>query len=853
MTKTVTITRDVFDRSSWQQHEVEDVADFLALNVGRWSGDRRHWSWPENTRLYHRAFAQDCDVTPSDRCDLEALNAFPGPFFLEQRPGSWQDVASVLLAPFYALLGLLVPKPAALNQNVNSSNNQLGDRQNKARLLGRIPDIFGEKRSTPDDLMVPLRIFDSSGNESELSYFGVSRGELDVSDIRDGDTLVSEIEGETVEVYAPFTSPNSGDDPQLRVGNPIGMGVVTVLKSNGINGQTLYPPNYKSYTSDATAPVLRFRYPNFIISTDDDNLNFTKFAEAGAGIVLSGAHADDGSGHVVNLDGSYTIDTVSNAEMTLVSPASVNSDWTIVNAMASHQTPVIPSCTLDASGLTTKVVGPVIVDDATVTGAIANLVQPGGSFKTDGSDSFPVAVTVRFGVTPVDASGAPTGPEVTTDITLPGSGVDKTQRAASAALTLSGRSSLRAWRTTPTDYFYKGTVTDEIKWRDLFATAPVAMEDFGNITTMLSLTRVTPTALGVKERKLTALVCRRVAVRDGDGFLDTLAASKNAADVFCALALDPYNGRRSLAELNVAQIYDTVAAVGAYFGDTSVMEFGFSFDDDQMPAEEELTSVAQAIFCTALRRGAVLELVFESETPDSSMLFNHRNKLPGSEKRTMRFGALKDYDGVELNYVDSGNFDAAATYRIPTDGSAGNPQKIDTVGVRNFRPAAWLAWRAYWKSQLQRLAVEFDATEQAAVVAQSERILNADNTRPGTQDGEVIDQDGLALTLSRKPIFAPETDYLIMLQIPDGTVDVISIVPGPSPKTVLLAEAPSSSLSIEIRNAARAAYWIVPDIDTDLGRAFLVAEKTPNDAATYKLSVINYDRRYYQNDTIDPV
>ena len=480
-----------------------------------------------------------------------------------------------------------------------------------------------------------------------------------------------------------------------------------------------------------------------------------------------------------------------------------------------------------------------------------NFVALGGLFKTDGKTGIPCDVEIDIGITPADASGMAIGSETVTTITVKGSSVDKSQRAFSAIVSLPGRCLIRCERQTDTDYSYQGTVSDEVKWRDLFVTSPIGVSHFGNVTTIWAKQSVTQAALGVKERKLTIRNCRRkVATRDGDGFNDSvLAASSDAADILCAIARDPFLGRRSDTELNVSQIRDAIASVKTYFDNDAAGEFGFSFDDDQVTAEDMLQTVAQACFCEAARRGSKLELVFEQPTEDSALLFGHRNILPDTQTRTAVFGRFNRFDGVELNYVDGSNGDVPATIQLPADGSAQNPQKVDMHGVRVGVVAYWLASRLLNKARYQRQTAKFTATQEAMMLTRLQRIAVADTTAPfDGMSGDVVSQDGLNLTLSQSTRFEEGTDYVILLQYPDGTVGTIDVTPGASAKQVILAEPPAVDLSTDLRNVRRAKYWILPDDADDFGKAFLVTEKARADQNTYDMTAINYDRRYYQND-----
>lgn len=856
--KTVYIGRDVFQPlDSWPGYQGESVTAILRRELG---------TYPEGARLYHKALADDHDVTPIDAADVAALADMPGPFYLAMYPGTGIEIALAvgLLLTASAAIFLRPKIPAVQNQQTGSPNNSLSDRQNNARLGQRIPDIFGQVRATPDLVQLPYKFFDAQSNEIELSYMVISRGYGDVEDVREDTTLVDGIVGESVEVYAPFTSPNSGDAPQLTIGSPIGMGLVTAIQCASVTGQTLVAPNYKrlgTECADIYFTVALDGTGDGICNLESStNFNFTKYFEDGDLIaIVSPTYVS--SPYSVNVTGVYTVGTsgagqaVQDKTMRLLNCTSVTTDWSNLVHFSSGRTPHGAGPVLDAYDVdpllgtpASRWTGPFIMDDPDLTGLLNNFVAPNGLYKTDGNNSAPFPVTVEIGLTPVDGSGSPTGPEVLSSWTLPASGVDRTQKALSTISSVSGRTSVRVHRTTMSDLTYQGTVVDTVNWRDMYGTIPVDAEDFGNVTTVQVKTRVNAATASISNRKLSMLFTRRLPMRDGDGFSGTLAASKNVADIFCAVALDPVIGRRQLDEVNVAQIYDTAAAIADYFGFPEAAEFGYTFDDDQMSAEEMLDAIATAVFCTPIRRGSVLELLFEKETDDSALLFNHRNKVPGSEKRSWHFGNLDNYDGVELTYADSANYDVKATYRIPVDGSAVNPMKVDTVGVRMAQVAYIRAWREWNKIRYQRLVGEFSALDEGALVSRTDRILVADNTRPGTQDGEVVGQSGLTLTLSQKVVFQDGTDYLIMLQIPNGTVDVIPVSAGASPKTVILGHAPSGDLSVDIRSPVRAAYWILPDVDNDLGKAFLVSTKGAAESFTYAITAVNYDARYYTND-----
>jgi hypothetical protein len=295
-----------------------------------------------------------------------------------------------------------------------------------------------------------------------------------------------------------------------------------------------------------------------------------------------------------------------------------------------------------------------------------------------------------------------------------------------------------------------------------------------------------------------------------------MVATRNAADIAIALALDPYLGNRPLTEIDFTNINSTLGvgqAVSTYFGSDLCCEFCYTFDDTQTTFEEMMTIIAQATFCTPYRRGSLLSMYFEKLTQSGTILFNHRNKLPGTETRTVTFGLNSNYDGIELNYIDPAapnypQVETTVTLYYPTNQSATNPKQITLQGVRNNVQAALVGWRLYNKLLYQNTAVEFQSTGEAAIVISTQRILVADNTRPDVQDGEITAQTGLTLTTSQPVVFAPGKDYAIFLQMYDGSIDNIAITPGPTANQVVLAGTPALPLVMDDDRYAKTTYQV---------------------------------------------
>jgi hypothetical protein len=551
----------------------------------------------------------------------------------------------------------------------------------------------------------------------------------------------------------------------------------------------------------------------------------------------------------VDLSGTgYEIATVTADEITLVNPAGVNADWGQLSSYGSEGTYPLSSW---LSAPATSWIGPFIVEANNTDKLVANFVALGGLYKDDGEDQDDFPISIELEATPVNPDDQAIGPTQTFNGTIPGNTKDREMRALTLVCELNnpGRQSVRARRTTPKDYNFEGQVVDEVKWQDLYGVAPVDQPDFGDVTTIRTRTYATEGALSVKERRLNLLATRRIAIYDGGGWGGPLTASNHAGHIICAIARDTALGNREDSELDVDSIFGAMADAENYFGHSDPVRFSYTFDNDETSFEEMVETVARAAFCTAYRQGNQIKLSFERATNDSTMLFNHRNKVPGSEQRIVSFGPLDDHDGVELEYVRPED-DTPATIYLPADRSARKPRKVTAVGVRTHRQAYWAAWRVFNKIRYQTQSTEFTALQEAAPLVINDRILNADNTRADTQDGEVEAQDGLELTLSREVDLTDSDGYTIFLQLPDATVDSISITAGTEPDRVVLARAPLTALALDERLYARTTYNIVPN-SSPRSAAFLLTEKTPDDGMTYSLKAINYSGLYYINDGLE--
>ncbi|MCS3505022.1 host specificity factor TipJ family phage tail protein [Achromobacter sp. JUb104] len=944
-----------------ETYQVADLHAFLKAELGP--------RLPAGCRITDMATGRS--VRPERPADITDLRALPGPFVVEAYPLGPQflpalAVALITTAASMILTSILAqdpPNQTARNVQKESPNNGLSERTNQVRVNGRVPDIYGQVRSTPDLLAQPYLVFENHV-EKEVSYMCVGRGAHEVYDVRDDTTLIAEIPGASVEVYAPFTSANSGHAPQLRIGNAINLAVTTAKRANSVNGQSLQPQDYGSVIRRGMV----FRSPNEIVSQDADldfselfipgdviavqnarqtQGTFTYTPPAGAifrtdpstspswgEVDIVGNHAAEWSegqiltlsnGYVTwtdttggdgdftytansnvtgiygvlsvsylpgtdvtrlridvsqnsaawnafrtaptdvegapaltrpsdivqfDLSGTYAVTTVTSALLTLNTPSAVNPNWTVMQESYGGQSSVL-NPTITTTG--ERWIGWFIVESVRpITRIISNVIALNGLYKDNGRQQYRREVTYRIEAQRVDAAGTPYGDVLAFERTILGSAVTRSVRADTLDAQLTGAASarwrFRARRLTNSDTDFEGSVVDEIKWRDLYACSSVEQAHFGDVTTVQSVTLATDGALAVKERKLNLLVTRKLPQRiSGSTFTTELYPTTNVAEIISAVCLDPLIGNRPPAEVDFDNIYATAQDIRDYFG-VDVARFDYTIDSDNLSFEETLSMIAEAVYCRAYRRGSVIRLFFERATEDSTVLFCHRNKLPGSEQRTE--GSDDEYDGVEFQWIDPAN-DAPVTIYLPADRSAVNPLRVESVGVRMEAQATIHAYRRWNKIRYHDESTEFDGLPEANLLRVSERILCADNTLASSQDGDITDVDdenGRLVTLSQ-PFEWGVGPYVIFLQNSDGLVESMGVSPGGAVRLALLERQPRTPIVCRGEGYNATGYIITEASDTRAAKAFILTEKdAANDDGTIPLKAINYDARYYQND-----
>ena len=831
MTVTIDFFNNPFDKEP-TLFEAETVAHWILENKEELT----------NYAIYEGQPSQQTDITKN----VEKLMSSDGHYIVLLSPcgdslAFLNPFAYLSLKINDYLISKLVPTPdvpSNINRTQQSSNNSLANRTNEARVLQRIEDIFGLVRAYPS-LIQPVYSKYINNKQYEYSYMCLGRGWYDVADVRDGETLLSDIDGTSAEFFNPFTSPNSGS-PFLTIGSAISEPILLVKRSNNVTGEVLKARDQFVLTY---AGLMDFYKASTIPSSYDriGGISDEMYENIAVGDVIS----ITGTPAAI-YDGSYTIrskiggsNILELTTATFSSTSSTSGTFTITTGNPEY-----------SSWVTLK--------DADMTQVWVNLVAPQGLFYDAGSGKTTLSVDYAIETQALNGSYLPTGAITTTTGTMTAATSDEQAKTIEITTGHTGATRVRARRTSNHDYGFAGTVIDEIKYQDLYAVTPITATDFGNVTTVQVVSKATQRATSLKERKFNCNATRKLPTFNGTTFSGafasngsvasgTISATKSFIDILAAASIDSKIGQRVLADdVDMSQIWGVRNTINTW--NPLNIEFGYTLDSDNISFEETVRMIADSVFCIAYRQNGKIRFSFDNTQASSTALFTHRNKKPASDTISRLFAADSEFNGIELTYNDNVT-DAQETIKLPLSLTATNYKKIELTGVRNYAQAWFRANREYKKILLQRVSIETETTSDGRLLLPNQRIDIVDNTRFDSQDGEIIAQSGLILTLSRDVVFGVGTHSIILMQR-DGGLESITCTAGTSANKIVLAYAPSEAINTVNGGAVgiRTIFSFGAD-SVASANSYLVQEVNITDGSYVKVTAINYDADYYSADT----
>ena len=799
-------------------------------------------------RVYLGEIGDDTDVTD----DFDALKDEDAVYHIIEGAGSGalgavSKVFGFILKPIAKLFGLNMSANAnytATNNQTTSPNNSLTDRSNKPRPYERSYDICGTVQTIPNDLMQTYKAFNSTGALLEYSYYDAGRGHLHIEadGVTEGDTLISDITGSSVAVYAPYTSPNNTTSPQLQISDVIDQKLYVTYSNDDVDGIVLKAPNGIGANPSSDGTAKRISNTGYIYDPSGDSA-FSEFLSVGDVAVLSNFDVAD----VTNLNGSFEVLYVDDFEVRLAVNGASN--WA---ALTSGQTYTLtersdtfmgPSNTYDVS-LTDWY----YMVRGEVDRVLANVAGQNGLYKYDGGYNR-TSVTVELQYQMIDSRRNPLSDIYTVQATITGNSTDYVGTSIYGQLPTASRFRARMRRITNFDKDYNGTVSDEITFINLYGQSLDTTPHYGNRTTVHCARKQTPRAASIDNPELRMIATEMCYKYLGNGVFDTvMTPNTQAVQSLIRLARDPAVGNLELTTANMDKLLAVQEEIESYFGSELAGQFCYTFDDYDTTMQDIVQTIAEAVFCTAYRKGADIMLRFDRPVAGPEMVFTHRSKTTGTEKWTRTFNDSTTYDSLSFSYIDP-DTNVQETIYIPEELGA-NTEEYESKGVRNYQQAYWLAWRRYQRNALSKVVVEFEATEEGALATPGGVISVVKGSRIAPQDGYVVAVNGLTLTLSQPVTFTPGDDHSIILKKRDGSVQSISVIKGSHDREVIMLSAPEEA--IYTGNSALKTEFSFGNEARHNAQKIVVSSIDPGDDRTVKITGYNYDDGFYKYDGVAP-
>ena len=794
----------------------------------------------ENFAVFKDSICRQNDITKNP----DEISGADSVIFVRIPASGAIDFTLTLINPSLALtkasFDYLNPKIGAVN-GVNTSqgspNNDFGNRNNTARPNERIVDLVGKSKSIPDVIQQEFERFNGSQLE-RIGYYGVARGQVQIENVSDGDSLIEDIAGSSAGVYYPFKSPNNAA-PDIQIGEPINEPVVGVVESTDATGQPLRAPNDGSLKlrSDVIANSQGYLFDPS--GEQDFNLSFS----VGEDVELVNLVVDREGGGRIRI-GENTSEITAITQDRIDFDISNDPSWSEIEGggedLKGGENPVI-------NNTTSKLVGPFKITKTKLDRLLVNVYAPSGLFRDKGDGPQRTDVEYQITVNLLDDNFLPIGSPIVVSETISGKSTETTGLSSTIDLPYSSYVEFSLLRITPEDFDYDGQIVDEIQLKSAYGLydKPASADDhFGDITTIQTKRSNVASLAVVKNPELNCIATELVYKYENGSFNPNLTPNIQGMQSVIRLALDPLVGRRTVDEIDLDNLVSIQDTVEQYFGTVEAAGCHYSFDRTETKAQEVLSTIANAMFCVLKRKGRVISASFDGPQTFPKMIFTHRSKkLNGAEKWNRNLN--NDKDSVELKYVDDTLYTEETIY-IPEDRSGTNPEKIEISGIKGRQQALWRANREFNKLKSGRITVDFSAMPEGVFVEPNNLIGVVKGSRVGTYDGEIREQNGLELTLSQDVKFTEGDDHFILLKNRDGSVTSIPVTEGASKRKVLLQTLPTEP--IYTGNSEGKTEFSFGN-EALLESQLMVAQeiKQGNDGYV-NIKAINYSDDYYKDD-----
>ncbi|MGL4752167.1 MAG: host specificity factor TipJ family phage tail protein [Aeromonadaceae bacterium] len=786
--------------------------------------------------------ARDWELMLNDKViEPERLNldTFPLPcdrLIMRNRPLGVESlvIGLIAVAASVAVSFLFKPDPFGYDETTSkSSNNSFSGQTNAPRAYQAQPDIFGRVRAYPD-IVSPAVVEYVDNNRTLKHYFWLSRGSIEVSDVRYADTDIGDYTNSQYFVY---------DNSPIQT-------VIEQFANAAVDNNIIIGVNEGVGTGNA----------------------FTEPVQSG------------------QVDSGGDIDFIVNETASVIT---VYNDFVAGNVSAkvtySYTNPFGGQSTVDTTGTIQSVtaIPPVLPETITKYQFVISTSSSGAIFGADLDGNVSVEtlekITVGPFTMPVDSE------QIWYNVTFV-RGLKGRADFEAEWWAIDGNGDEIAGSRQSETFFYEGDTADQkyftrkltpayglARYRfQIKRTNDANIENYLDQATLESLFSVriktnvlyqingiggtaivvestaTDTSTSSGQLKFNCIAERKVITANGDGTINnTLTKSRRICDSVAHHMI--VDGGVSPSKIDLKGLVDIQNSITpASFG-----YFDYTFDDVNVPLGDRITTMCDVGRILVNREGSKYVFVRDEAQSAPVAVFDRRTTAGDEYNLTISPTNTDGKDCVQVEWVDVDDSNTKRYINVSWDSALNKPKhgyginarKVTLNGCSSYEQALDRAELEMRKLVYQREYVTDTALNDAEYTWRGDRVRWIDVADVGVSSGEIVGYDaanGIYYT-SEECDFSDElAQYKVAITDQYGYASAFvtaTEVAGKNKAFQAGAGAPIIADGITTQLGSR--FFLVKSTEVDR-HDFILASKRPNGDGTFSIELVQYDSRIYE-------
>lgn len=767
------------------------------------------------------------------------LDAFPLPcdrLIMRNRPLGVETlvIGLIAVAASVAVSFLFKPDPFGYDETTSkSSNNSFSGQTNAPRAYQAQPDIFGRVRAYPD-IVSPAVVEYVDNNRTLKHYFWLSRGSIEVSDVRYADTDIGDYTNSQYFVYdnAPIPTvieqfANAAVDNNIIIGINEGKGTGNAFTQPVVSG-TIEGGGVLDFVVDESSGVISV-YNDFMAGNASAKVTYSAQNPFG---------------------GTLTFDTTGQIQSVTIIPPTPPSTVTKYNLVISCEIPgTIFGATLhgdiSVETLEKLVVGPFTMPvDSEQIWYNVTFVR-GLKGKADFEAEWWA----------IDGNGDEIiGSRQSETFFYENDTAD--QKYFTRKITPAYGLARYRFQIKRTNEANIENYLDQATLESLFSVriknnVLYQINGIGGTAIVVEST-ATDTSTSSGQLKFNCIAERKVITVNGDGTINSaLTKSRRICDSVAHHMI--VDGSVSPSKIDLKGLVDIQNAITpARFG-----YFDYTFDDANVPLGDRITTMCDVGRILVNREGSKYVFVRDEAQGAPVAVFDRRTTAGAEYNLTISPTNTDGKDCVQVEWVDVDdsntkryiNVSWDSTLNKPKHGYGINARKVTLNGCSNYEQALDRAELEMRKLVYQREYVTDTALNDAEYTWRGDRVRWIDVADVGVSSGEVVGYDyfnGIYYTSEECDFGDSSAQYKVAITDQHGYASAFEsayAVSGNKKAFHALAGTPVIADGITTQLGSR--FLLVKSTEVDK-HDFILASKRPNGDGTFSIELVQYDSRIYE-------